>query len=133
MISATELEALLEENEGLRVEIRKLRGKRPADLCWPCELKRRFLALISGLYVEVWWAFWFQNGAGAWIKQSFPEFDHIVVGRAVGGLLVFGPLVVVYARWHFLIFKRNEAWKHWPLYKAYEAYRDARKNRKNRR
>jgi hypothetical protein len=75
MISASELESLLEENEGLRLEVRRLRGKRPVDLCWPCEIKRRWLALVGGNCFAVGWALWFSQSGTAWMKDNLPTFS----------------------------------------------------------
>jgi len=129
MISATELEALLEENEGLRLEVRRLRGKRPADLCWSCEVKRRWLAIVGGNWIAL---SWMQSGE-AWLKQNPLDISPDAIFWPVFALLSLGPLAGVYLSWKFRIFKRGEAWKQWPFYIAYGAYRDARRKRLFRR
>src|SRR5579871_2570824 len=119
MISASELEALLEENEDLRLEIRRLQSGRPQDLCWSCEVKRRWLAGASGSAIALP------------ILSSSVNLD--ATFSAFLGLLWFGPFVGVIVSWKIRLFKRNETWKDWPLYKAYVAYEEARRQRQHRR
>jgi hypothetical protein len=133
VITASELEALLEENEGLRLELRRLRGKRPADLCWPCEVKRRWLAVVGGNCLAVGWALWFSQSGDAWMKENLSTLSPDAVFWPLLGLLSLGPFVGVFISWKLRLFKRSEAWKHWPLYLAYAAYQEARRRRRHRR
>lgn len=141
-MTSEELDALLEENENLRETNAALRDEiaslqtelagighdtsRYPDLCWPCEVKRRWLAAILGLNLAGAWLFasfrWLR--LPEWLLQHRPHIHPAALCAAVGLALAGGPLIGVIASWRWTLFKRSQVWKRWRIVRAWQVFRE---------
>lgn len=138
-MTAEELEALLEENENLRETNAALSdentslqndlagrgdgGGRHADLCWPCEKKRRWLAIICGGNLGLAWWYAFPRWGHEYLPPAFFQGDVELWFGVILGVLALGPILGVIIAWKLTLFGRSQVWKRWRIYRAWQAFR----------
>ena len=107
-----EIAALAERTIGnLRLENASLKAgtQEQVVFCLGCEWKRRAIAVLVGIFF-----------LGMWF-HAYPPGDADAELTWLGISLAVSPLLIVFARWRWLLFKRKYAWEAWDDNDIYRA------------